>query len=96
MLTVKYFHPDGTQNVFEAHEVVMAPSERASGSIGSVSFVRPKTPADSGTLVNVSVGTVYVMNDTGKTVATYDLSGMNALPARSSATFTASTMSSPF
>lgn len=91
MLTVKYINPDGINTVFEAHEVVMAPSERVSGAIGHVSFVRPKSPSDNGNLVQVSCGTVYVMNQYGKTVATYEMEDGRKLPART-ATWSACTI----
>ncbi len=91
MLTVKYIQPDGIQNVFEVYEVVMAPSERVSGAIGNVTFVRPKSPSDQGNLVNVSCGTVYVMNQSGKTVATYEMDDARKL-SPCSATWTAGTI----
>lgn len=57
MLTIKHVEKDGRESVFEAIDI-----HRTAG--GQLAFGQEKT---------VETGKVYVMNDSGHTVAVYDL-----------------------
>lgn len=68
MLTVKIIKPDSSEWIHEAFSVSQNTPEQSASKHASVScFLTDKTCLD------VYAGTVYVMNENGKTVANYDL-----------------------
>lgn len=71
MLTVKVIHPDGIQEIFPVVEVKATPRISTTAALQGmdVYFERGGTKG----LCQVSAGSVFVMNDSGKTVARYDL-----------------------
>lgn len=81
MLTVKYIDLQGNETVFSAHEVrydVNTPPDSVGcGTVAHVWFDRPASPG-AACLAGVSCGSVFVMNEAGKTVATYRLGDPSA------------------
>lgn len=87
MLTVKHIDPRNVERVFAAieiqyhsasdHPMPASAPERGYGlSTGSVRFILPVPHTIGGDRIEyVYEGSVYVMNETGKTVAKYDLGG---------------------
>lgn len=79
MLTVRYHHTDGTDEIFEVLSLKYDNRDSAPTAAhckptsGRVEFIRPHAKDD--TMAFAYSGLVYVMNETGKTVAKYDLGG---------------------
>lgn len=72
MLTVRVFHPSGSESLFQAAHVILEP--RSSKLRSRLDFYDDKFETiNVAGLGYVESGKVFVMNDTGKTVATYDL-----------------------
>jgi hypothetical protein len=76
MLTVKYIDLQGNETVFATQEVRYVPNDGIESG-GHVWFDRPDGKAE-GVLAGVSCGSVFVMNEAGKTVATYRLGDPSA------------------
>ena len=78
MFTIKNVLPDGSEDVVGVLRVSFSPAKRnmvTDGNTGQwVEF--PDTvygESESGTAIPFVSGTIYVMNDSGRTVATYHL-----------------------
>jgi hypothetical protein len=70
MLTIKVIKPSGEQQLNEVEWVVYHPADKP-GSSETVEYKKPLDPY----FYLVGEGTVYVMNESGKTVADYHLTG---------------------
>ena len=76
MFTVRYVESDGHETIIQSNRVTAVPSQNVGGkghrvSDGFASQVFYDQPDGSTFLVDT--GSVYVMNDLGKTVAVYHL-----------------------
>ena len=78
MLTIKHITPMGNEAVHETEAVSYTPAAHVTGtrigfggSTGTLWYQSTVT----GQSVPISDGSVYVMNDSGSTVAKYDLGG---------------------
>jgi len=71
MLTVKVIRPDGSEFVREVDGVDLNTSEQSETGRKSVSCWRG-TPGGSN-IIEIFCGTVWVMNESGKTIANYSL-----------------------
>jgi hypothetical protein len=67
MLSVRIIYPDGSELVKEVSRVFKVPSETDTKTTSCVHYYEP----NSVTCNYVDSGNVYVMNDNGKTIATY-------------------------
>jgi len=89
MFTVKHISPSGNESLYSAYEVEFIPSEQAAqcftrspieaahqgGSLCLTKLV--KNPGEIGTYtLGLEKGTVFVMNEHGKTVSRFDLGGV--------------------
>lgn len=80
MMTVKWCSPDGFEQIFPVHDIKFIDRE-CTGQIGRspasghVWFNRPAFKSDVPVMEHVYDGTVYLMNEAGKTVAKYELGG---------------------
>lgn len=92
MLTVKHIHLDGCEVIHQAHEVSFTPTpteQRAktrspiesAHTGGILTLTKPTMDrSESGTyFLGLEGGTIFVMNDHGKTVSRYDL-GASEVP----------------
>lgn len=92
MLTVKHIGLHGSESLYQAYEVSFEPHPDAAKTLtrspieadhagGTVTLTKP--PMNQGELgrymLGLVEGTVFVMNETGKTVARYDL-GASPVP----------------
>lgn len=75
MLTLKHVEQDGHEGVMQALEVSFSPTAPAPSPRLLCAFGVPGPDAGARTngTVMFSSGTVYVVNDSGKTVAIYNL-----------------------
>jgi hypothetical protein len=86
MLTVKHIAADGREGLYQAYEVNFAPTPEAqrvktrspiesAHAGGSVMLIKPAmNPGEIGSYtLGLEGGTIFVMNDVGKTVSRYDL-----------------------
>lgn len=75
MFSVKVIHPSGSESVFQARHIILEP---ASPTLRKrVDFYDEHyEPINVGGLNYVEYGTVFVMNDNGKTVANYWLGSL--------------------
>lgn len=83
MLTIKHITLSGIENIYQAFDVSFAPAEVPEGQSvrskhggGTLMFMSPTRHAEGTSVfqqINLSGGTVFVMNDHGKTVSRYDL-----------------------
>ena len=70
MLTMKVIFPSGVEIVEEVTRVIFDPGKRDGGMTNRhVEYQEPK----SAVTTHISEGTIYVMNENGKTVADYIL-----------------------
>lgn len=69
MLTIKIIFPNGGELTEEVVRVSYDPGKQDGGMNGVVAYQEPKSAA----LTHIDQGTVYVMNENGKTVANYCL-----------------------
>jgi hypothetical protein len=67
MFTVKHVSHTGIETIYPATEAVFNPNDGSTQSLGFFHYTVPGTTEIRG----IEGGTVYVMNETGKTVATY-------------------------
>lgn len=76
MLTIKHIEEDGHESVSTAREVSFTPGEglRAFGCPG------PDEGGRAAGVENYANGRVYVMNESGQTVAVYNLDSRNGYP----------------
>lgn len=72
MLTVKHVEPTGHETIHEATDVSSAPADRFGEAVNRVFYTRANSEVEG-----ITSGTVYVMNEAGKTVAVYRLGGWN-------------------
>jgi hypothetical protein len=74
MLTVKYIESNGNEIVFPVHAVRYSAQNQRDHTCHAGGDVWFDTPSGADErLAGVSTGTVYVMNEAGKTVAKYEL-----------------------
>lgn len=95
MLTVKHVSPSGNELVFPALEVAYNPHHFESAAVdgpsapmGYVWYTPPTAPSDPryGTPIHrLDNGTVYVMNEAGKTVSVYRLANGDPAPGAAAA-----------
>lgn len=83
MFTLKHVSEDGNETIYQSEEV----QHTNGGMFGSTESVDPpptvwRTSPHTREITPLTGGTVYVMNDEGKTVAIYRLSSNPALPVR--------------
>jgi hypothetical protein len=81
MLTVKHIDEFRRERIFAAQEVIFRADLRSKceagrePSEGCVEFIWPPQQHFPDRCAHVYAGTVYVMNDAGKTISKYDLGG---------------------
>lgn len=68
MLTILHVEPTGHETILQTKRVTSHPGPQIQGGERSIYWER-----DDGSTVAIETGTVYVMNDNGKTVAKYHL-----------------------
>lgn len=70
MLTVKHIRHDGAEAIDIARRVLWYPNEypEASSPAGLLTIITPTNDS-----FDIDCGTVYVMNDLGKTIGVYDI-----------------------
>ncbi len=68
MMTIRHVAPSTHEMVIQTRRVELYPKFASSDEVPAVFYER-----DDGSSVEVTEGTVYVMNDNGKTVAVYHL-----------------------
>jgi len=66
---MKVIFPSGVEIIEEVLRVIYDPGKQDGGMNGHVEYQEPK----SAVMTHVSEGTIYVMNENGKTVANYIL-----------------------
>lgn len=83
MFTIKHCTPLGNESVIETPEVTFSPYNEPrlqegnrTPLTGSVWYVRASA---GGEHIELHSGVIYVMNDSGSTVAKYDLGGWGAV-----------------
>lgn len=86
MLTLKHCTPLGNESVIETPEVTYSPKQDVAPPepgrtplTGTVFYARLGA---GGEFIELHDGTVYVMNENGRTVAKYDLGGWGAVSER--------------
>lgn len=67
MLTIKIIRPDNSEWIEEASSVSLEPSDIVSNSIRGVTYFKNDRS------FFVTSGHVYVMNENGKTIASYEI-----------------------
>ncbi len=68
MMTIRHVAPSEHEVVIQTRRVELYPKSTSSEGVPSVFYER-----DDGSTDEITQGTVYVMNDNGKTVAVYHL-----------------------
>ena len=71
MLTIRTIHPSGSESVFQARHIIVEPPGPARRRVSF--YDEAFEPVHVAGLPYVEYGTVYAMNESGRTVATYDL-----------------------
>lgn len=71
MLTIKHIRPDGAEAIDMARRALWYPNAETLTSDGPTGSLTVITPANDS--FEIDCGTVYVMNELGKTVGVYDL-----------------------
>ena len=85
MFTITHELSDGQQEVFSAVQVQYRPFTEENGNSAGVHFLCSPDEAGPGIAAgHVKTGTIYVMNDEGKTVARYHLPSDSCDPPKSS------------
>lgn len=79
MFTLKHVSPFGGEAIYQGSEVTYGDAQSAAGT--AVQSAAHVAYLDGREWKYLHKGVVYVMNDVGKTVATYDLSDFDALAA---------------
>ena len=81
MLTIRTIDPDGLEVVREIRNTMLRPAkESPTGSPCLTYFLEHSEGNDWPDCVDVYCGTVYVMNESGKTVASYFLGNVVRIP----------------
>lgn len=79
MFTVKHISPDGSEQLWTATEVKYDPRYGSAG-VGTSATGKVEIDFASGGSWHLYEGTVFVMNDAGKTVQRYNLSEPAPMP----------------
>lgn len=79
MFTVKHINPQGGESLYEATEVMYSPADNRQSVPPVPETVWYQAPGTR-EIKSLNEGFVYVTNDTGATVAKYDLSDQPSLP----------------
>ena len=84
MLTIKHIRPDGAEAIDIVRRALWYPAgaiEASSSPTGTLTLITPTSDS-----FDIDCGTVYVMNEQGKTVGVYDITpGVPRQPHRSAA-----------
>jgi hypothetical protein len=70
MLTVRIIYPDGMESIKEVRTVMVNPPKQSPTGAAMVTFWRPDKDSEP---EDVLEGDVYVMNENGKTIASYNI-----------------------
>lgn len=71
MLTVKHIRPDGAEAIDIARRALWYPEKNPETSDSPTGILTVITPTSDS--FDITSGTVYVMNDLGKTIGVYDI-----------------------
>lgn len=82
MLTIRAIHPSGSESIFQARHVIVEPSTQQLRKRVDFYDEHYEAIVVAG-LPYVEYGTVYVMNESAKTVATYELNEPTERPTPS-------------
>ena len=70
MFTIKWMHLEKGERLYQGHDIHLFPT-------GKFIFIRDDG-TDDGTECSMDCGIIFVMNESGQTVAKYDLDEMNS------------------
>jgi hypothetical protein len=71
MLTIRHIEPSGHETILQTKRVTSQPADQIHGGERIIFYEK-----DDGSTLPIESGAVYVMNDNGKTVATYHLDNL--------------------
>jgi len=79
MLTIRAIHPSGSESIFQARHIIVEPSSRTMRK--RMDFYDEHYNAiNVAGLPYIEYGIIYVMNESAKTVATYELNEPDERP----------------
>jgi hypothetical protein len=76
MFTIKWIAANGSEMLYRGMDVSFTPADQRGDGVKAGGYERPVVSfqVDSGVQCSIDSGAVYVMNDAGKTVASYIIS----------------------